>query len=50
MKRLPLEAFKTKRLNTPNIDQLLGQVLGNCNELPKQEPKGGKEQDPPLVP
>ena len=35
MKRLKLDAFKSKNLNKDNtrqIDQLLGQVLGDCHD------------------
>lgn len=37
MKRLKLDAFKAKNINSNKIqpiDQLLGQVLGDCHDQP----------------
>lgn len=38
MKRLKLAAFQAKQTqnDTANMDQLLGQVLGDCHDQPKK--------------
>ena len=53
MKRLNLEAFKAQneiQTDPTEMDQLLGQVLGNCHDKPKDEdpqdeaPKTGRKK------
>lgn len=44
MKRLKLEAFKAKNLKKESlvkVDQLLGQVLGDCHDEPKSSGDSG---------
>lgn len=44
MKRLKLEAFKAKQTQketTQKLDQLLGQVLGDCHDEPKPRTSSG---------
>jgi hypothetical protein len=43
MKRLKLDAFKAKNLKketTQQVDELLGQVLGDCHDQPKKSGSG----------
>jgi len=49
MKRLTLSVFKAKSdqpSNEVSMDQLLGQVLGNCHDGPTPIGEGDDDEDP----